>query len=76
MSAVECPSCMPKHYSDLAQSDAWKEEHGVCSEGWLFPSRDYPGLLHCNCCGSYFRRLIALGLFPVPPSQLSRWELA
>jgi hypothetical protein len=23
--------------------------------GFLFPSMDYPSLLHCNCCGAYYR---------------------
>lgn len=52
----ECPDCMPKHRADLAQSEAWRDEHGVRSEGWLHPSRnaDRLGQWHCNCCGRYY----------------------
>ena len=53
--SIECPECMPKHRADLAQSKAWRDEHGVRSEGWLHPSRDYPTLQHCNCCGGYYK---------------------
>jgi hypothetical protein len=46
---------MPKHYADLAQSEDWRDEHGVRAEGFLHPSQRFRGLLHCNTCGSYFR---------------------
>jgi hypothetical protein len=73
---IECPHCMPKHRADLAQSEEWRDEHGVRSEGWLHPSRDYPGLLHCNCCGQYFAREPGLDLLPIPPHELESWEPA
>lgn len=68
----ECPDCMPKYRADLAQPEAWREEHGVRMEGWLHPSRDYPALLHCNCCGQYYR--LSNGILAlIPHRQLSDW---
>jgi len=73
--SIDCPQCMPKHRADLAQSEEWRDEHGVRSEGWLHPSRDYPSLLHCNCCGAYYRRatVLAVPVF-VPPSELPNYR--
>lgn len=66
---MECPDCMPKHHSDLAQPEEWRDEHGVRAEGYLSPSVDYPGLLHCNCCGRYYGWKSGGGLQPQFPRQ-------
>jgi MoaA/NifB/PqqE/SkfB family radical SAM enzyme len=42
---VECPRC-----------SAARQRNSDCAEGYLHPSRDHPGLEHCNCCGQYFER--------------------
>lgn len=52
---------MPKHRADLAQPQAWRDEHGVRSEGWLHPSAEHRSLHVCNCCGGYYRLDASLG---------------
>ena len=54
--SLPCPDCMPKHLTDMAQPDKWRDQNGVRAEGWLHPSAEYSALLHCNTCGSYFER--------------------
>jgi hypothetical protein len=61
---------MPKHRADLAQPEEWRDEHGVRAEGWLHPSRNQPGLMHCNCCGAYYDRCRAGKLVRVEPETI------
>lgn len=43
--SIECPNCKEA-----------REQAEDAAEGWLHRSADYPPLLHCNCCGRYFRK--------------------
>lgn len=53
---VECPKCL----------------QATAAEGWLHPSCDYPGLLHCNCCGQYYIRNTGGTLVPFVPGEKAR----
>jgi hypothetical protein len=59
---IECPNCQEA-----------REQSAHASEGWLHVSMDYPELLHCNCCGSYYRR-VAGALTWIPRASLSAWS--
>lgn len=62
MSNTACPNCL----------EAMRESGDAC-EGWLFQSMDYPELLHCNCCGFYYRRKSGV-LNWIPKASLSAWR--
>lgn len=65
MSYTPCPCCANAD----AQLDHEPGGRKGSIEGWLHPSRDYPGLLHCNCCGQYYVRDTRGTLVSVLPGE-------
>lgn len=61
MSAMPCPACL---------DSAERQSQPVIGSD-LHPSRDYPELLHCSCCGAYYRPDL---LAPVSPRTLGSYR--